>query len=129
MKLAVGKIRDGVVDWITPKWKRKQVMEQNDGRMVTISVAKPKRSQQQNNFYWMYLSLIESETGNVASDLHEYCKRKFLRPVFITINGESVKVANTTTGLSKNDFSDYLDKISAWSEVPVPDVDTWIYGD
>ncbi len=87
---------------------------------VTLSDTKPRRSTNQNNYYWLYLGIIEEETGNLASDIHEYAKRKFLPPRFITVKGETIKVPGSTTKLTKTEFGEYLDKISAWSGITLP---------
>lgn len=92
----------------------------NPGKLLRITHEELKRSRSQNNLYWVFLHAIAKETGNDADDIHEYAKRKFLPPRFITINGEEYKIPGTTTGLSKNDFSEYMDKVSAWSGVPIP---------
>jgi hypothetical protein len=86
----------------------------------TMSDTKPKRTNQQNRFYWLYLNDIENETGNLADDLHALFKRKFLPPRWETMFGEEVCLEPTTTGLSKTDFSEYMDKIAALTGVPVP---------
>lgn len=78
------------------------------------------RSQLQNNLYWIFLGKIERETGNNADDLHEWAKRKFLKPRFIKIKDEEMKIPGSTTRLNKLDFGDYLDKISAETGVAIP---------
>ena len=65
--------------------------------------------------------MIEKETGNNAHDLHEYFKRTLLPPVFKTVLGKEFKVPASTTDLSKGDFTVYLDKIAALTNVPLPD--------
>lgn len=89
--------------------------------IVTLSDTKKRRSTKQNSYYWLYLGMIEEETGNLATDIHEYAKRKFLPPRFITIKNETIKVPGSTKKLSKTEFGEYLDKISAWSGVTLPD--------
>jgi hypothetical protein len=79
-----------------------------------------KRSDSQNAFYWLYLGIIERDTGQNADDIHEWAKRKFLPPRFIKVNGEEMRIAGTTTGLGKGDFVDFMDKIAAETNVPIP---------
>ena len=102
------------------KWRA--VLLDLDGKDVRITIDRDidTRSTQQNRFYWMCLSLIEDETGNTSDDLHEICKRKFLPPRFVTIKGTEYKLPATTTKMDKLEFSNYLDKISAWCGVPIP---------
>jgi hypothetical protein len=65
--------------------------------------------------------VIEKETGNDAQDLHEYFKRVFLPPRFTKVLGKEIKLPASTTGLTKAEFGDYLDKICAETNVPIPD--------
>jgi len=81
----------------------------------------PLRSLEQNRFYWFYLSIIERETGNLAKSLHELYRRTLLPPKFLQVNGRELKIPTSTTELTKIEMTDYLDKISADSEVPIPD--------
>ena len=96
-----------------------------NGRKVKIVIDDDRdtRSSQQNRFYWMYLGLVESETGNNADDLHEYFKRKFLPPRFVKVLGKEIKLPATTTKLGKLDFTNYLDKICSESGVAIPSTD------
>jgi hypothetical protein len=111
-KLSFGPvIRQQVKEWLAV----------NEGKRVAIHLVKHHRSGQQNRYYWLYLGVIERETGNNADDIHEWAKRKFLPPRFITVNGEEIKITASTTDLNKNDFTEYLDKISAATEIPLPD--------
>ena len=88
---------------------------------ITLSDTKPKRSGQQNNFLWgVVYPTISEETGNDIDDLHEYAKRKFLPPRFIEINGEEIKVPGSTKDLNKHEFTEYIDKLQAWSGVALP---------
>ena len=81
----------------------------------------PKRSTQQNSFYWFFLGLIEESTGQDANERHEIFKRLFLPPRFVKYKGKEIKLPSSTTGLNKADFGDYLDKISAETGIAIPD--------
>jgi hypothetical protein len=93
----------------------------NDGRTLTIELEKKGRSRSQNNYYWVYLNVIARETGENADDLHEFFKRKFLPPVFKTVRGQELQLPRSTTTLSKAEFNEYLDRICALVEIPLPD--------
>ena len=54
-----------------------QFLKDNEGKIVEVKKYVPIRSNQQCRFYWMYLGIIESETGNLANNMHEYFKRIF----------------------------------------------------
>jgi hypothetical protein len=104
-------IRVRFVEWLTA----------NDGKTVVIAEEKRTRSRSQNAYYWVYLGIIAAETGDNADDLHEFFKRKLLPPRFVTVQGQEVKLPASTTDLNKADFGNYLDKICAMTNVPLPD--------
>lgn len=97
--------------------------KENEKVVLSIQRIKGFRTLSQNAFYWMYLTIIAQEFGDNENDLHEVFKRKFLPPRFVrlTSTGDEVKLPATTTTLSKNDFSEYLDKICGITGVPIPD--------
>lgn len=82
---------------------------------VTVAKAKSKRSIDQNNLYWLWLGIIANETGNTATDIHEWCKGEFLPPVFVEVNGKVREARRSTTDLNTADMTTYLDRINAWA--------------
>jgi hypothetical protein len=102
-----------------------QWLKEREGKRIRIEQLISSRTTLQNNYYWLYLGVIERETGNNANDLHEYFKRKFLVPEFkkVVIKGKPVeyKCPKSTTKLNKIEFGDYLDKICSETDVPLPD--------
>lgn len=97
--------------------------EQNDKKslILEIELEKGKRTLKQNDFMWMFIDHIEKETGNLAYDLHELFKRKFLPPIPKKILGIEFKLPASTTNLTKQEMSEYLDKISAFTHIPIPE--------
>lgn len=118
-----GKKLNGLFAHDTPtKWRDYLAGLPEDTKLVIdIDKAKNKRSLSQNAFYWLYLGVIENETGNTAQDLHELFRRKFLKPTIKTILGKEYTLPSSTTSLSKHEFTEYLDKICAEVEIPIPD--------
>lgn len=94
----------------------------HDGKKVRVVIEDDKnpRTLKQNAFYWLYLGLIEDDTGNTAEDLHEIFKRKFLKPRFVKFKNEEVKLPASTTKLDPLDFMEYMDKICALTGIPIP---------
>lgn len=93
---------------------------------VTVTDKAPTRSDAQNRLYWLYLTLIEEETGNDRDALHEHFKREYLKlpPQIITKpDGTEVEVQlyRSTTTLSKTAFSEYMQKIERDSGVMIPE--------
>ncbi len=105
-------------------------LKQNEGKPYRIEPLISTRSMSQNNLYWLYLTVIQRETGNNANDLHEYLKRELLPPVFIKvkIKGKEVerKIPASTTDLTKTEFIDYMDRISALTEIAIPDTESFL---
>lgn len=98
------------------------VLKNNEGKTFRIELVENKRSLSQNSFYWFYLNIIERETGNSSSNLHELFKRTLLPPKFIKVMGKELKIPASTTELSKSEMSDYMEKICAETSVPIPDI-------
>lgn len=101
-------------------------LKENDGKEFRIEPLVRTRSLSQNNLYWMYLEIIERETGNNANDMHEYFRRVLLSPKTLKVMGKEIKVPRSTTELKKHEFSDYMDKICAETGVPIPDTESYL---
>jgi hypothetical protein len=89
-----------------------------DGKAVVLKLARPvsSRSQRQNAFYWgVVLTTIAESTGNTTEDLHEHFKGQFLPRRFVTLAGKEMEVAKTTTALSVEEFSRYLEQLAAFA--------------
>lgn len=78
---------------------------------VTVEKYKKNRSNAQSRLYWLWLGIIGNDTGNSPEDLHEIMKLRFLGTEKIQSMGYSIEIARSTTKLSTQEFTDYLDKI------------------
>lgn len=104
-------------------------IKSNDKAVYRIERVTKTRTLPQNNFFWLYLEIIERETGNTTADMHEYVKRnltpKIARRVRILKKGKLVwasgMVGKGTSELTKAEMSDVMDKLSSLTEVPIPD--------
>lgn len=103
----------------------RQFCKENIGKILRIEKQVNTRTLSQNSLYWLYLGVIERETGNSANDLHEYFRRTLLPPKFIKVLGKEIKVPRSTTELNKIEFSDYMDKISSEVEIEIPDSEAY----
>jgi hypothetical protein len=110
-------------EWNLHRWN--DFCVDNEGKTLRIEKPKSVRSMQQNSFYWVYLELISRETGNDPNDLHEYFKTKMLPRKIVEIHGKhghyEFEKIKSTTELSKLEMGEYMDKICAVTEVPIPD--------
>jgi hypothetical protein len=86
-----------------------------------LSVIETVRTLPQNRLYWIFLEKIARETGDDAESLHQWAKRQFLKPKFIKVRGTEMKIPGSTRELSKLEFGEYMDKISATTEIAIPD--------
>lgn len=82
---------------------------------VTVKRKSEKRTLPQNRLYYLWLNCISAETGNEVEDLHEYFKTKFLGVRYRIIYGEGITTPLTTTDLTTEQFTDYLEKVQRWS--------------
>ena len=80
---------------------------------IIVERVKGKRSNLQNNYYWLFLNIISLETGNEANDLHRIFKAKFLPRKSIKYGKQIYKIPISTTSLSKIEFGEYMNRISA----------------
>lgn len=98
--------------------------ERNEGKNAVIEIQRKRRTLTQNAYYWVYLTVISNETGNTPDDLHELFKSMFLPDVIVKIKGKKAthdfKRKKSTTELTKFEFGEYLDRICAYTEVPLP---------
>lgn len=118
-KLCVSE-KDSFYQWIS-KFNGKKIS-------VVISRWREKRTNAQNRFYRIYLSLISEElTGGETSPdwYHEYFKRIFLYTEEICLTLKEDKKINfvipgSTTKLNTEQFSRYLMKIESETGIPIP---------
>jgi hypothetical protein len=92
---------------------------------VTLTNRRPKRTENQNRYYWVYLSIIAEQTGHEPEELHELFKATCLPSKIVTVLGDQVRMKTSTTDLTVNDFCEYILKIEAKSGVPAPDSREW----
>jgi len=109
-------------DFNTQRWN--EWCRAHIGEHIRIERPEPIRSLSQNALYWVWLAKVEHETGNESDDMHEYFKSKFLPKRLVKIKGKTgeheVESIGSTTGLSKADFGQYLDRCAAHCGIPLP---------
>ena len=99
----------------------------NDEVTINITNKKPKRTEQQNRYYWgVYLPLIAKETGESKIErLHNLFKGEFLTIKIVKVLGKPVREIKSTTDLSVNDFTEYIMKIEAMTEIAAPPTENY----
>ena len=86
-----------------------------------VSIQPPNRTSAQNSFYWVTLTAISEQirpqNKEHSPDIwHCYFKARYLPGRMLELpNGRVVEQEPTTTGLTKAQFSDYVEKVFAWA--------------
>ena len=94
---------------------------------VTVEPHKKKRTLNQNALYHKWVGIIAEYTGHEHDELHEALKRMFLPPRFIDVGGATVEVRRSTTKLSTQEMSAYMEQVYAMASstlglfLPVPE--------
>lgn len=117
-----GKSVNGEIVWGNKK-SIFEYLSSVEGKDLAIKIDREKaiRSDNQHRFYWFYLRIIAIETGHTEDELHQLFKRILLPPTFIKVLGREMKIPATTRNLNKAEFGEYMDKISAETNIPIPD--------
>lgn len=84
----------------------------NGAYTITIKKAQEKRSLPQNDLMWLWFTCIEQETGTPKEDVYMYYCKKFLCKV-IEIGGHREKIYNTSSKLTMEEMTEFLNKIQA----------------
>ncbi len=80
-----------------------------------------KRTTPMNSLYWLFLDIISQDTGIPSPELHAIFKKMFLPPRFISFKGKEYELEGSTAVLDKIKFQEYLMRISAEVNIPIPD--------
>jgi hypothetical protein len=96
---------------------------QNEGKKLVVNMGldKAKRSLDANAYYWLYLGVIARETGHTEEELHRIFKGLFLPKKPVVLKGKTYMLAGSTSDLNKPQFSEYLQKICAETNIPMPE--------
>ena len=76
-----------------------------------------KRTLAQNRLYRLWLNCISEETGNDVEDLHEYFKAKYIGVHYRVIYGEGITRNYSTTDLSTEQFTEFLERVQRWANI------------
>lgn len=110
-----------------------EMLDDNECFDVSIKKKRWKRSINQNNLYWLWLTCLEQETGNDKDDLHDYFRLKFLGAEQVNVLGETVIRIVSTTKSDTLEFKQYLDKIQLFAimelNITLPDPEDKYWSD
>lgn len=89
-----------------------------EGKAVNVTLSKPTqtRSGNQNRFYWgVVVDTIARETGHTVEEVHAVLKQLFLPRRFVTVGKREHELPKTTTELSTDEFTLFLEAVRAWA--------------
>lgn len=126
-KIFLGKVTNGDFEWNDAQFL--YYISEHEGKSVKLVIEDKKRTLPQNSLYWAYLHIISRETGNDIEDLHYSFRFSFLEPQLVEVSdfnkGGRTMVAElrSTTSLSKQEFTDYLERICSETGIPIPNAE------
>ncbi len=108
------------------RWFSRYLDKMPNGEQV-IEFIETTRTDAQNKYYWVVLSIMASELGTTPNELHEYFKSEFLptQEYFTMIRHKRM---SSTTEQSKDQMTGYLNKViqfAAEQGVIIPDIEEY----
>jgi hypothetical protein len=108
---------------LTNESARKQALEalRNVKLGMVVRIEPANRTNAQNAFYWALLQSISEQVmpsgkSHSRDTWHIYFKTLFLPGRMIELpNGELIEQEPSTTGLNKEQFSEFVEKVTAWA--------------
>lgn len=118
----VGEAHKRRIELESKTWWQHELNKYPSGSKITVILTnqKPKRTENQNRYYWMYLGMIADETGEDIDDLHTLFKGMFLTKEVVEIMGHKIRRARSTTELSTIQFSGYIERIEELTGILAP---------
>lgn len=84
-----------------------------DGKYyLTIKKEYGRRTNQQNAYYWVLMTILGNELGLSKEQAHEMCKIIFLSE---TAYGSPIPLPKSTASLDKWEFVQYVDELRQWA--------------
>lgn len=91
-----------------------------DKLSLSLTLNKPRRTENQNRYLWAYYTHIALETGHEPEEIHEWAKTKCLSSTIKEVFGDKVRMKKSTTDLSVSDFIEYVMKIEVETGIVMP---------
>tara|TARA_R100001377_G_scaffold80241_1_gene58995 strand:- start:2647 stop:3030 length:384 start_codon:yes stop_codon:yes gene_type:complete len=83
--------------------------------IIEIKRQTKKRSTGQNSWLWACHKVVAEDTGNSVDDIHEIVKKELLPKKYVEFDGEEIEINGSTTGLTSNQWSEFMTEYSAWA--------------
>jgi len=95
--------------------------KENDIISMVVTAKRPKRSESQNNFFFVYLDLISLSCGHSVEELHKWVKDVILGQGITEIFGTQVRMVGETSNLNISEFCEMMNRIAEATDIPIPD--------
>lgn len=94
-----------------------------DDITMELTAKRPKRTDAQNNYYHLYLSLIALSSGHTIKQLKTWVKGKFLTEGITEVFGDKVRIVESSSDLNIGEFLELLERIEQVTTIPLPVTD------
>lgn len=112
------------IRWNAPQylqWFLKEKAKIGDVISAKFVCRRPKRTEEQNSFFHVYLSLISISSGHSMKELKSWYKGKFLTKGISEVFGEKTRVVESSADLNISEFCELMNKIEEATNIPIPD--------
>ena len=92
-----------------------------DNISMIVIAKKPKRSESQNNFYHLYLSLVSLSSGHTMDELKAWVREEILSEGVAEIYGDKVHIAKSSADLNMSEFCEMMNTLEDRTGIPIPD--------
>ena len=86
-----------------------------------LTCKRPKRTDNQNSYYHLYLSLIALSSGHTIKELKEWAVGKFLTKGIKEVFGEKTRITDSSADLNIGEFEEFINELADSVEIPLPD--------
>lgn len=99
----------------------KKYAKPGDHVLLELKLKKPIRSEAQNNFYHLYLSLIETASGHSMDEIKAWVNEDILGGGIREVFGHETRIVGHSSDLNMSEFVEMMNEIMDRTEVPIPD--------
>ncbi len=92
-----------------------------DDVLMVVTAKRPKRSQSQNNFFFVYLDLISLSCGHSIEELHKWVNGYILGKGITEVFGQKVRMTGSTSNLNISEFCEMINRVQEETDIPIPD--------
>ena len=93
---------------------------EGDAVLLVVTVKRPKRTENQNSFFFVYLDLISLSCGHTVDELHRWVNGKILGQGITEVFGDKVRMVGSTSNLNISEFAEMMNRLHEETEIPIP---------